>query len=183
METKDVFYIIGICATLTLSIITLYLNLKNRRNALREHLYKEQIDFFKDLFLELNKMNAEFDKIINNPNRIKESEYQNIINNIASVFQNNEFLIPSEIAELSKNLIVDSQEFYLIQLGSDTKKKQLAYEVYYEQYYSLLKYVKDFYGTDNLSIENKNLHKKSNLSENKMLREVLTQVTKNVLEL
>jgi len=47
MEAKDIFFIIGIIATLIISSQTLAFGYRNRRNTLWDHLYKEQIVFLR----------------------------------------------------------------------------------------------------------------------------------------
>ncbi|HEA23312.1 MAG TPA: hypothetical protein ENH87_20710 [Pricia antarctica] len=181
METKDIFYIVGISSTIILSLITLNVNLKNRRNALREHLYKEQVSFLQELFKELTKMNVEFDKIFNNSDNRKNNNYQETLERIALIVYDNEFLLPNDLTILLKKLIEESQEFYLIQIGTNNEKIGKAYREYYERYYALLEYIKDFIGTNSLSIENKKLHDKSNSTESKLLRDILTKAVETTI--
>ena len=54
MDLKDWFYLIGILLTFIVSVFSLFVNIKNRRNAIREHLYKEQLTFFLSLSSELH---------------------------------------------------------------------------------------------------------------------------------
>lgn len=181
METKDIFYIIGISSTVILSLITLNVNLRNRRNALREHLYKEQVTFLKIMFTELNKINIEFDKIFNNPEARRHNDYQEILEKIAQIVFQHEFLLPSDLAALLKKLVEESYDFYAIQLGSNSEEIKKAYEDYYHRYYALVNYIKKFIGTDSLSSENKNLHNKANSKESELLRKVFTEAIEAVV--
>ncbi len=58
MELKDKIFAIGIIATFLIGIINIAITIKNRKNSLRESLYKEQLIFFSKLMEENFKLHA-----------------------------------------------------------------------------------------------------------------------------
>jgi hypothetical protein len=181
MEIKDLFYIVGIISTLILSLITLYLNLRNRRNSLREHLYKEQISFFSILFVEINRLNLELDNLMNDPSKRNKNNYQEIIEGIGNIVYHKEFLIPDEIANRVLELIVQGNSFYFSFLITNESEINKQYAEYYKKQSSIILYIKEFIGTNNLSDENKNLHTKSVLFENIKMRTIISELTREII--
>ena len=64
MEIKDWIYSIGLVLTFTVSVVSLFINVKNRKNAIREHLYKEQMTFFLELSKEFGVLSKYFENIL-----------------------------------------------------------------------------------------------------------------------
>lgn len=179
METNNIFIIFGIIASFVVSVITLLITVKNRRNNLRELIYKEQIQFFARLFIELNELNTKLDDLLDEPT--EENDFNDTIKKIELNLYNGEFLIPDNINSLAVNLITYSNSYYLLLLTGSSHEITKSRSIYYSKYYDFLKYVKEFIGTDKLSIENKNLHSKNELVNTKALRNILGEVAKSII--
>ena len=78
---KDTFYLFGIFSTFIVSIVTLFIAFKNRKNSLRENLYKEQLNFVSKLTSEFYYLHSELTKI-NNGKEMNQDEIKVKIENI-----------------------------------------------------------------------------------------------------
>lgn len=95
MDLKDILYVLGILATFVLSLLNYITTLKNRRNFLREHFYKEQFNVLGSLnsgfhilnTLLIRALNSEFDLDVIN-NKVEEIE---------NVFYSNSHLLSSKV--------------------------------------------------------------------------------------
>jgi len=180
MEAKDTFYILGIIVTVVTSSFTLMLGFKNRRNSLREHLYKEQIIFFTKFLGNVNKLNFEIESILNNPSKRSNNLFYKILEVISNEYYNYEFLIPNEISGLVHNLIFKGNQFYSMFLTTDDNKIRTTYSNYFDSYTEMLNAIKEFVGTTVLSNENKELHlKNKKISGNNILK-LITEVAEKV---
>lgn len=181
METKDIIYSSVITLTLIISVISLLVNIKNRRNALREHLYKEQVSFFLRLFVSFNKLNTEIDSLYNNKDRRHNNQYHEIIQSLGLELYNNDVLIPNDITEEIKNLIVSSHDFYMSILSMNSESVDKNYDRYFSNYFKTLSYIKDFVGTNNLSSENKALHTHSRNNSARLVKEIILKITESTI--
>jgi hypothetical protein len=177
MEVKDIFFSIGIVSSFIIGIVTLSLSFKNRRNTLREHLYKEQISFFSKFLLSVNTLNLEIENLINDPSKRKNNDFYEILQKISHEYYNYEFLIPNEISGLINNLIFKSNQFYTTFLGSDEKKTRIAYTAYFDTYSDMLNYIKGFIGTNELSLENKKLHSQGDKKTNNNILKLILEIS------
>lgn len=174
METKDYIYSIGIFTSIVFSGYNLFIALKNRRNSMREHLYKEQIALIQRIFLKINEINIEFDLILNIRSRIYDNEYSKNVKDLGDIIFSNQFILPEILLPKFAKLIKESEAFYSISLStSDWEKRKEAYEDYYNKYYSLVQFSKEYYGIDNLSNENNKLHKEDSIANAKIIRDVI----------
>ena len=64
---KDMFYTFGILTTFILSSVNVYISFKNRKNSLRESLYKEQLSF-------ISKLNSEFYNLHSDLSKLEKSQ-------------------------------------------------------------------------------------------------------------
>ena len=80
---KDWFYMFGIFSTCIMSFITIIITLKNRRNTLREILYKEQIAFSSTLITELYELHSILTKLYHGDQNI---ELLTIMNQVETIF-------------------------------------------------------------------------------------------------
>lgn len=182
MEIKDIVFSTGIVATLIIGLFTLALGFKNRRNTLREHLYKEQITFFSKFLLDVNKLNLEIEGLLNNPSKRKANNFYELLEVVSYQYYNFEFLIPNEISWLINNLIFKGNKFYLIYLSTDEDKIRVAYSNYFESYTDMLNYIKEFIGTNELSNENRILHSQKNkISPNNILKLIMEVSEKTLI--
>lgn len=174
MEIKDVFFSVGIVFTLIVSLFTLSLGFKNRRNTLREHLYKEQIIFFSRFLFNVNKLNFEIEGLINNPDKRIHNDFYEKLDMVSNEYYNFEFLLTDEISGLINNLIFKANKFYTCFLGLNNDRINRTYSEYFDSYSSMLEYVKEFIGTNELSRENKVLHsQKDKISKNNILKLII----------
>lgn len=158
MDTRDVLTLIGVISVLIVSTINIAITLRNRRNVIREHLFKEQININYKLFVELTKLNHEADQLINNNEKRFENDFENKISIINHFIYENQFILPDDTISLINNLINKSSDYYMKIISTDRKNSEKKYLEYYEAYFLLVKHVRNFFGTDSLSNENKNLH-------------------------
>ena len=95
-ELKDLIYFFGILISVSISFFSLIITIKNRRNQLRESLYKEQINF-------ASKLSAEFYNIHYDLIRVSKGNESNIqmattkIENIFDLIFSNSHLISNEL--------------------------------------------------------------------------------------
>jgi len=179
METKDLFFSAGIIFTTIASAITLYLGFKNRRNTLREHLYKEQFAFFLLFLKSVNKLNFEIEGLINDPEKRKQNNFYENLEVVSNEYYNCEFLLTNELSGLINNLIFQSNKFYTSYLSTNKKEYNLFYNKYFDSYTSMLNYIRDFIGTNELSKENKILHsQEGNISKNSVLK-LIMEISEN----
>ena len=129
METKDWITLGGILLTLGVSVYSLSINIKNRKNAIREHLYKEQIDFFVKLckeFTELNNLipslftkNEEFHKEVLKQFFEKASMIDELFESHNYIIPNDHYLLISKtMSEVYKILSIEfkKDEIFIIDI-------------------------------------------------------------------
>jgi len=156
MEIKDYILAIGITTTFLISVYNLYLSVKNRKNTLREHLYKEQLAMCGKLINAFYLMNTEISKGFFNYN----VDYQKVTEfaeNIGYIIFQNEYLAPDSLLTLANDTVTSSQDFLDASL-QDAKKFQEEYERYFQHYYSLITFIRDYFGIKDLSKENQKLY-------------------------
>jgi hypothetical protein len=78
MTLFQILTIIGIVATTVLGLFNLFISLKNRRNSLREHVFKEQLTFLLELRQELAKLEVSLEGL-NKPWADNKLVAQNVI--------------------------------------------------------------------------------------------------------
>lgn len=158
MEAKDWIYTIGILLTFSVSVLSLYINWINRRNGAREHLYKEQFEFYKKLINQSLEMLALFNQIRMKqiPSEANVSVISNEIMEIHKLTMKNSFLIPNQLETQLRKTIEESWNCYTIlsEKGyldeTDTDSVSLAYS-------DLMNWIRNEIGADELSDENKRL--------------------------
>lgn len=160
METKDWITLGGILLTLGVSVYSLSINIKNRKNAIREHLYKEQIDFFVKLckeFTELNNLipslftkNEEFHKEV-----LK--QFFEKASMIDELFESHNYIIPNDHYLLISKTMSEVYKILSIEFKKDEIFKREIYENYKKVYSILEDEIREFIGVDYLSEENRKL--------------------------
>ena len=81
-ELKNLFYFFGILTSALISFLSLLITLKNRRNQLRESLYKEQINFASKLSNEFYNIHYDLIRV----NKGNESNIQMATTKIENIF-------------------------------------------------------------------------------------------------
>lgn len=158
MEPKDYFYVFGIIASFLIGLFNIRMMLKNRRNAMREHIYKEQIKTITELVLRFNKFNLEIDSLINNIDKKKENDFQEKFEKLGNFLFENQFILPNDIITLSNNALTKSSEFYYEYLSTQNVSEIDSYEIYYSAFNGFLVYARGYFGIDSLSLENQKIH-------------------------
>ncbi|MBY0066806.1 hypothetical protein [Empedobacter falsenii] len=123
-------------AAFAISIIALMISLKNRRNGIREHIFKEQFNAVKDLMIKINQFTFIIEsKGVDDYSEDDLNKLENIILETKETYFSYQFLI----VETKKiNLMIHNQIFQMERIVGIVKSK----EIYSE---SLKKSKKDIY--------------------------------------
>jgi hypothetical protein len=186
MDIKDTLTLIGIILVLTIGLINIAITVKNRRNAIREHIFKEQISVHYKLLSLISQLNNEADNLLNSESKRHENDFELIREKIQDVFYENEFILENETISLIQKLLKQSIHSYIALISLDKEKAEKAYHLYYESYFDLLKFTRNTFGIDTLSKENKNLHHRNEINNSKakkILIETLESTAKNMLNI
>lgn len=159
IETKDLFYIIGISSTILIGLMNYFISIKNRRNSLREHLYKEQFIFFKEIMTAINNLNIEIQSLINDSSKRSENDFDKLLKDVVDIYTILEFLPPEDIRGNCHDLIFKANQYYMSFLTSKFELYSKSYNTYYEAYSRLVNSIQGYVGTKNLSRENMLLHR------------------------
>lgn len=159
METKDWIYSIGLFLTFGVSIISLIITIKNRRNAIREHLYKEQIDYFKKLSKEFSILTNCFDDV-RLEKKLSDENDSIIVKQLDEIYSMSfiyDFITPDEIlSSISRvDKAANDLHFQIMKNNGTFSKEDSA--LFYKSYFDLLEDIREFLGVDKLSDENKML--------------------------
>lgn len=149
---RDLFYSLGIIATLIISTIHLKLAWKNRKRGFQEHLYKEQLKSISDLTQHLQEVHTEMMEL-NAGVGNKTVVIQNIKNVSKVIYSNSHILQTGILAEARK--ILDSAIKFTKGLNTDFKEDLFA--EYENQYITFLNKVRDEIGLPSLSEEIKKI--------------------------
>lgn len=155
---KDIFYIISILATLLFSIINLFYLIKNRKNPLREHVYKEQLVAASKLISAFHRLNTEISRIFN-AREFTGEDFQNSAANVGEALYQYEHIMIDEIITLANEVVTGSENFLIAIADGDREKISLSYEEYFKNYFLLIQLLRDTFGIDELSKENQSLYK------------------------
>lgn len=122
MNWKDTFYFFGIIGSGIASTATLYLTYMARQNAMREHLFKEQLSFFVALSKGLNTLISYFDDISLEDTPEEGKRLMNKLNN----------KIESQLRELETLVdtyeLIAPQEIYVAMFKSTNEARKLYNE-------------------------------------------------------
>lgn len=163
MDKKDLFTALGILVSVIISVINLFILIKNRRNVIREHLYKEQMAFYLKLSKKLSEVSHLIDLLYQNILNNKKYDRDTVIDaksdEIHNLISEYDFIIPNEIYTNTNDLINKVDSFILATRTLHEENIQKAYDSYYSSYYYLLEDIRDILGVDKLSKENLKLIK------------------------
>jgi hypothetical protein len=158
MGNKDYFYIIGIIASVLFSLFNYRISIKNRRNSLREHIYKKQLEVLTELCLKINSLNSEIDKMINNSAMRAKNDYEIKVDAVGKIMFDNQFILANDVITLSNNLITKSTEFYESYLSFEKGKVEIKYKEYFSEFFTLITSIRKDFGIDNLTKENQKIY-------------------------
>lgn len=147
LNIKDIVYIIVISLTSILSLITVIIAIKNRKNTLRELVYKEQLKFISNLTLELYYLHSDLTRIQNNI-EVDRSNTKNKIENIFKVMFSNTHLVWNNIIGKASDTL-SSADCFIKNSGKEN------FDKYFDNYKKLIKTIRKEMGVDSLSKENK----------------------------
>jgi|GEM_PF-1199732 len=186
MDIKDTLSLIGIILVSTVGLINIIITVKNRRNTIREHIFKEQISVHYKLLSLISQLNNEADNLLNFESKRHENDFELIREKIQDVFYENEFILENETISLVQNFLKQSIQSYIALISLDKIKAEKAYHLYYESYFDLLKFTRNAFGIDALSKENKNLYHRNEINNSKVkkvLIETLESTAKNLMKI
>jgi methyl-accepting chemotaxis protein len=156
--SKDIIYIIAISLTAVISIINLYYTVKNRKNPLREHVYKEQLVGAGKLIAAFYQLNNEISRIFN-AREISNDNLQEMIEKVGESIYQYEHIMVNEIITLANEVVTGSDSFFLAIGSGKLEEINMNYENYFKSYFSLIQLLRDTFGIDELSKENQSLYK------------------------
>ena len=157
MELRDIIYSIGISATLIISLFALVINIRNRRNGMREHLYKEQMAFFIALSKELHLL-LELYLLISREGELSEAldnKLELAYEKIETIGETYEFITPDEIEILLSKVVRAGSDLHLKTLENPISMKDTI--TFQNRYYDLTDAMREHMGVDKLSHENRRL--------------------------
>jgi hypothetical protein len=155
---KDTFYLFGIFSTFIISVVTVIIAIKNRKNSLRENLFKEQLNFVAKLTAEFYNLHSDLTKISKGKEK-NHVETDNKIENIFGVmFSNTHLGCDNILIKASETL--NSVNDYLKSV--EEKKSETTnekFKTYFKNYKELTNIMRNEMGIHSLSKENEKLFK------------------------
>ncbi|MCL9805878.1 hypothetical protein NAT51_10115 [Flavobacterium amniphilum] len=154
---KDIFYTFGIFTTFILSSVNVYISFINRKNSLRESLYKEQLNFISKLNFEFYKLHSDLSKLLETQSQQFDTKTK--IETIFGVLFSNTHISPDIILTSATNTVESALEF-LNNLSSENKDViEEKFNIYFENYKNLRIVLRDELGVKSLSKANQKLYK------------------------
>ncbi|EJG03312.1 MULTISPECIES: hypothetical protein [Flavobacterium] len=156
-DLKDFFYMFGIFSTCIMSFLSILITLKNRRNTLRESLYKEQLIFSNSLINEFYKLHS----ILTRLNHNQKIELSELMLQVETIFG-----IIFSHSHIGSNRILSETSITLDRVNNiiDNLKREesitLNYEKYVNNYQKLISTIREELGFFSLSKENEKLIKR-----------------------
>jgi len=155
---RDIIYILAISITALLSIINLYYTVKNRKNPLREHVYKEQLLGVGKIMAAFYQLNNEISRIFN-AKEVQNDNLQVLIEKVGESIYQYEHIMIDEIITLANEVVTQSDSFFIAISSGKLEEINLNYDNYFKSYFSLIQLLRDTFGIDELSKENQSLYK------------------------
>lgn len=155
MEIKDAIYIIVILGTLIISIVSLRINLRNRRNGMREHLYKEQMTYFIALSKELHLLSETFLKVELNGvlTEAEDKQIDAVFETIDTLTEGHEIITPEEIRTSLRKVFRIAYAINLKVIKGPISIEDM--KLYNEAIFELSDKMSEHLGIDRLSDENR----------------------------
>ena len=155
---KDIFYLFGIFSTFIISVVTIIIAVKNRKNTLRESLYKEQLNFIGKLTTEFYHLHADLTRIKNG----KETSRIDIsakIENVFGVMFSNTHIGSDKMLIKASDTLNSVNEFLKNNEEKNTEMAKENFETYFKNYKELTNIMRNELGVNSLSKENESLFK------------------------
>lgn len=128
----------------------------NRRNALREHLFKEQILFFKEMMRQIVAIGVLFDDVQIDKEISEEcdNKIEKAIDELNAFFDSNVLIIPNtEIYDRISFVISEADELYFLLIRQEGKATDEEYDRFFDAFYIATDTIREFYGIEELSKE------------------------------
>ena len=155
---KDILYLFGIFSTFLISVITIIIAIKNRKNSLRENLYKEQMNFISKLTSEFYILHSDLTRIRSNHNIDIQATRLKIEKVFAVIFSNTHIGSDKILGKSGDTL--NSVGTFLNELENENPEMlELNFKTYYNNYMELINIIRIELGVNSLSKENKKLFK------------------------
>lgn len=160
MQTRDVIYIVGIMLSITLGVFSFFISIKNRRNAIREHIYKEQFNFFLKVLNELNLALTIFYDSFANKKLVpeKDKELETIFAKLYQLQDTHDFITPNEIVFDLTNVIMQADNLHVKAIKNPITEEEIS--TLHNNYFKLEDKIREFFGSDKLSDENRKLYQR-----------------------
>lgn len=163
MELKDYLYIVGILVTLLIGILNFRILQSNKKNSMREYIFRQQIEVISKLFIQLNILNSIIDKLCNNDLKKSDIDFIEEIEKVETIVYENEFILTNEILVKLTNVLDEATQFYNSSLSDNRIEINEFYKRYYKRYYKgydiFLNEARLSFGIEYLTKENQRLHK------------------------
>lgn len=156
MELKDKFFAIGIIATFIIGIVNIFITIKNRKNSLRESLYKKQLIFFSKLMEENFKLHSILIRAYHRKNFLESDHIiiDELIEKMFNTMHSNYYLMTESLTvKLTK--FIDVMLKFQKSANADFEKNFVEY---FEKSNNFLNSIRKEVGTDNLSKTNMKLY-------------------------
>ncbi|MBZ4041338.1 hypothetical protein [Flavobacterium hibisci] len=157
MEIKDVCYTVGILLTFIIGFLNYLVSIKNRRNFLRELIYKEQLNIVGKINSEFHILNTLLIRSLKARKKISYNEIEMKVLEIDNILYSNTHLLPTKIFNFWKEILVILDEFSNHFDNSDSKVLRECYDKFGDKYYTIIKLVVKDFGIDKLYLENKSI--------------------------
>jgi hypothetical protein len=155
---KDTFYLFGIFSTFIISVATIIIAIKNRKNPLRENLYREQLNFIAKLTTEFYHLHADLTRI-KNGTEISRIETGAKIENVFAVMFSNTHIASDNILIKASATLNSVNEFLKNNEDKNTEMAKENFEAYFKNYKELTNIMRNEMGVHSLSKENEKLFK------------------------
>ena len=155
---KDTFYLFGIFSTFIISVLTIIIAIKNRKNQLRENLYKEQLNFIGKLTTEFYHLHADLTRI-KNGTEISRIETGAKIENVFRVMFSNTHIGSDNILIKASSTLNCLNEFLKNIEEKNSEMANVNFEAYFKNYKELTNIMRNEMGVHSLSKENEKLFK------------------------
>lgn len=157
MEIKDVCYTVGILFTFIIGTLNYAISLKNRRNFLRELIYKEQLTILGKINSEFHILNTFLIKSLKEKKKISYSEIEMKILEIDNILYSNTHLLPTKLFTVWKEILIITDELSNCFDDNNSKLLEECYTKFNDKYYSIIKLIVKDFGINKLYTENKSL--------------------------
>lgn len=144
--------------TYDLNAATYKLNVENRKNALREHLYKEQIEFFKILSKQIVVLYYHFDdaQIAKNWNKAKDDLIEQELDKLDRLFDENMIVHPNDhVFDAIHNVIIKANDLLMALINLENNVPDKTFDSFFDSYAILVDVIRDFANIEELGEENK----------------------------